>query len=325
MLSKSPRAAQQESFNPYDSIKRQSQIDKQRKELYQKYNSPKIIINDDPIIPNYPIQTTFKKHSTYNMKIVVVGDGGCGKTCLLVSYAQQKFPEIYVPTVFENYVTNVSCPDGKVIELALWDTAGQEEYDRLRPLSYPDVDVLLVCFSLDNLTSLQNVKDTWFPEVSHFCPGIPILLVGTKSDLSGSVDPDLPIQLATDINAIGYIQCSAKTMFNIRTVFNFALNHFQKQKEYQEQLDKSSKKRLSTYLGAGHSRNASNTSNSKRGHFKNASYDSTVLMDAPLAEDEYVSNPYGNFDTSKRYNTEEFAFTRNDKKSKTKRKRCTIL
>lgn len=66
--------------------------------------------------------------------------------------------QAYIPTVFENYVTLVSL-DGKLIELALWDTAGQEEYDRLRPLSYPESDVILIVFSVDFPTSLANVQD----------------------------------------------------------------------------------------------------------------------------------------------------------------------
>lgn len=64
----------------------------------------------------------------------------------------------YVPTVFENYVTQVPF-EGKLVELALWDTAGQEEYDRLRPLSYPESDVILIVFSVDFPTSLSNVQD----------------------------------------------------------------------------------------------------------------------------------------------------------------------
>ncbi|CUM67839.1 uncharacterized protein PRCAT00005547001 [Priceomyces carsonii] len=307
--------------NPYEDLKRKSELEKHRKELFQKYHSPKIIIDDDPIIPKFRTLENSKRHADYNMKLVVVGDGGCGKTCLLVSYVQHKFPEIYVPTVFENYVASVAAPNNKLIELALWDTAGQEEYDRLRPLSYPDADILLICFSLDNITSLQNVKDTWFPEVSHFCPGIPIILVGTKADLHSLIDSDLPIQVATDINAIGYIQCSAKTMFNVKTVFNFALNQFQKQQQMQEQLDKSSKKRLSKVLGGGHTRNQSSTS---RGHNKNTSIASSILLDTPLAEDEYQSNPYGTFSPNK-YNEEEFAFTRKDAGKRKKKRRCIIL
>lgn len=116
----------------------------------------------------------------YSKKIVVVGDGGCGKTCLLISYSQGYFPEVcsatfqmdtantcqkYVPTVFENYITYPTHQSsGKTLELALWDTAGQEEYDRLRPLSYPETDLLFVCFAIDCPNSLDNVLD----KVGHF-------------------------------------------------------------------------------------------------------------------------------------------------------------
>lgn len=66
----------------------------------------------------------------------------------------------YVPTVFENYITHTTHqPSGKTVELALWDTAGQEEYDRLRPLSYPETDLLFVCFAIDCPNSLENVMD----------------------------------------------------------------------------------------------------------------------------------------------------------------------
>ena len=98
-------------------------------------------------------------------KLVIVGDGGCGKTCLLIVFSRDQFPDVYVPTVFENYVADFEV-DGKQVELALWDTAGQEDYDRLRPLSYPDTDIVLLCFAIDAPDSLSNVVDKWYPEVS---------------------------------------------------------------------------------------------------------------------------------------------------------------
>ena len=69
------------------------------------------------------------------------------------------------------------------MEIELWDTAGQEDYDRLRPLSYPDADVILVCFSIDSSDSFRNITDKWVPEVNHFCPNVPVILVGNKMDL----------------------------------------------------------------------------------------------------------------------------------------------
>ncbi|KAG8904076.1 Rho GTPase [Tulasnella sp. 403] len=121
-------------------------------------------------------------------KLVVVGgtlsnlEGGTTRpidTTLVAPFIRQM---AYVPTVFENYVTLIQY-DGKLVELALWDTAGQEEYDRLRPLSYPESDVILIVFSVDFPISLDNVTDKWYPEVSHFCPTTPLILVGTKTDL----------------------------------------------------------------------------------------------------------------------------------------------
>ncbi|ODV96616.1 hypothetical protein PACTADRAFT_30703, partial [Pachysolen tannophilus NRRL Y-2460] len=164
------------------------------------------------------------KKPHHSVKIVVVGDGGCGKTCLLVSYTQGKFPELYVPTIFENYVTELISPNNERVELSLWDTAGQEEYDRLRPLSYPDVDVLLICYSVDSMSSLHNVRDIWYPEVTHFCPGIPIVLVGTKSDLKRSSEiKACSLDVAKNIQCSAHLRCSAKTMKNVANVFNIAL------------------------------------------------------------------------------------------------------
>lgn len=76
------------------------------------------------------------------LKITIVGDGMVGKTCLLITYTQNEFPEEYIPTVFDNHACKIYV-DGKEYSLTLWDTAGQEDYERLRPLSYPNVSIII--------------------------------------------------------------------------------------------------------------------------------------------------------------------------------------
>jgi Ras-related C3 botulinum toxin substrate 1 len=172
-----------------------------------------------------------------NLKCVVVGDGAVGKTCLLISYTTNAFPNEYIPTVFDNYSANVMV-NGKPINLGLWDTAGQEDYDRLRPLSYPQTDVFLVCFSTISPASFENVRSKWYPEIQHHCPGTPILLVGTKSDLRGDqamisqlaskglkmIDKEQALGLAKEIGAAEYHECSALTQEGLKTVFDRAIH-----------------------------------------------------------------------------------------------------
>jgi len=169
------------------------------------------------------------------IKLVVVGDGAVGKTSLLISYATKKFPTEYIPTVFENYTAKMTRETDTIL-LHLWDTAGQEDYDRLRPLSYPSSDVILLCFSTVNKGSFESIKDKWYPEVHHYVPKIPHILVGTKVDLrdSQTADPHTtqyePIQrsegeaLAKGINATTYTEVSAKTRKGLQQVFETAVN-----------------------------------------------------------------------------------------------------
>ncbi|KAL5371668.1 hypothetical protein DPSP01_014093 [Paraphaeosphaeria sporulosa] len=84
--------------------------------------------------------------------------------------------------IFEHYLTGCRV-DGKLVQLALWDTAGREDYKRLRPLSYTKAHVILIGFSVEFLDSLENVKQKWSEEAQERCPGVPIILVGLKKDL----------------------------------------------------------------------------------------------------------------------------------------------
>ncbi|XP_017969592.1 PREDICTED: rac-like GTP-binding protein RAC2 isoform X1 [Theobroma cacao] len=169
------------------------------------------------------------------IKCVTVGDGAVGKTCLLISYTSNTFPTDYVPTVFDNFSANVMV-DGRTVNLGLWDTAGQEDYNRLRPLSYRGADVFLLAFSLISRPSYENVsKKKWVPELRHYAPSVPIVLVGTKLDLredrqfhldypgACTISTEQGLELKKQIGALAYMECSSKTQQNVKAVFDAAI------------------------------------------------------------------------------------------------------
>ncbi|PWN26303.1 putative Rho2-GTP binding protein Rho2 [Jaminaea rosea] len=167
-------------------------------------------------------------------KLVIVGDGACGKTSLLCVFAIGEFPQQYEPTIFENYVAEIRL-DGKPVQLALWDTAGQEEYERLRPLSYAQAHVILIAFSIDTPDSLENVTVKWIEEVRQICgPHVPVILIGCKRDLRDDamargrqldgyfVSQAQGSEVAQQIGARSYYECSALKNEGVDNIFEAA-------------------------------------------------------------------------------------------------------
>ncbi|XP_041621852.1 cell division control protein 42 homolog [Vulpes lagopus] len=138
--------------------------------------------------------------------------------------------------VFDNYAVTVMI-GGEPYTLGLFDTAGQEDYDRLQPLSYPQTAVFLVCFSVVSPSSFENVKEKWVPEITHHCPKTPFLLVGTQIDLRDDpstieklaknkqkpIIPETAEKLARDLKAVKYVECSALTQKGLKNVFDEAI------------------------------------------------------------------------------------------------------
>ncbi|KAF7344902.1 GTP-binding protein rhoA [Mycena venus] len=183
-----------------------------------------------PPQPDSPLlQSTM---SMLRRKLVVVGDGACGKTSLLTVFTHNVFLEI-LPGVIESYVAILEV-SSQLIEFGLWDTLWQDEYDRLRPLAYPDAHVILICFAVDYPVSLDNVRDKvgpgWVPEVRHFGrPDLPFIVVGCKTDLCQDPPVSAAIvateegrELARIVGAHKYMECSAKLGQGVREVFEEA-------------------------------------------------------------------------------------------------------
>mmetsp|Transcript_29388 Transcript_29388/g.49603 ORF Transcript_29388/g.49603 Transcript_29388/m.49603 type:complete len:197 (-) Transcript_29388:435-1025(-) len=180
------------------------------------------------------------------IKSVVVGDGTVGKTCLLISFTSDKYDDTYIPTIFDTYTVNIMV-DGKPFNIGLWDTAGQEEYDRLRPLSYPSTDVFLICYSVNSRVSFNNVKHKWLPELDQYCPpGCARILIGTKADLRTSQEENtasfVPFEeadtLAKERDLDGYFECSALTGKGVKQVFDNAIKCSILRRQKQLELDR---------------------------------------------------------------------------------------
>ena len=183
-------------------------------------------------------------------KIVILGDGACGKTSLLNVFTRGYFPEVYEPTVFENYIHDIFV-DNKHITLSLWDTAGQEEFDRLRSLSYSDTHCIMLCFSVDSRDSLENVKNKWVGEITNNTEGVKLVLVALKCDLRNTehenkaitpnnirqqgnrndgsgqnnnnmISYEEGLAMAKTIGPLRYLECSAKNNKGVNEAFTEA-------------------------------------------------------------------------------------------------------
>jgi len=176
---------------------------------------------------------------TVQRKLVLLGDGACGKTSLLNVFTRGYFPTVYEPTVFENYVHDIFI-DNTHVELSLWDTAGQEEFDRLRSLSYDDTHAIMLCFSVDSPDSLENVESKWVGEIAENCPGVRLVLVALKCDLReqqeadaddvdgahepkrGLIDYKQGLAVAEKVKALRYLECSAMKNRGVNEAFTEA-------------------------------------------------------------------------------------------------------
>ncbi|CCF56187.1 hypothetical protein KAFR_0A07530 [Kazachstania africana CBS 2517] len=295
-----------------------------------------------------------------SIKCVVIGDGAVGKTSLLISYTTGTFPRDYVPTVFDNYTTTISLSNSslsnstpslkshphsleslQLFKLNLWDTAGQEEYDRLRPLSYPQTDIFLICFSVAESNSFKNVTEKWLPELKtnsnienseifKKSGKYPILLVGTKSDLrddtveqkklhlndSDFVSQQVIDKFVKDNLFMGYVETSAATQTGVREVFETAVRFVA------SDMEKPSTKNVQDYINDKKSSPTSNINN-------NSVMTSKPSSSAPQVNKSNQKTSAAKATTSNKkpskFTTNTIAVTDKSSKKSKKKSKCVIF
>ncbi|EJS41983.1 rho5p [Saccharomyces arboricola H-6] len=329
-----------------------------------------------------------------SIKCVIIGDGAVGKTSLLISYTTNSFPTDYVPTVFDNYSTTIAIPtvsvddplgldngngkgeslssesslpstERRLFKINLWDTAGQEDYDRLRPLCYPQTDIFLICFSVSEHASFANVTEKWLPELKQTSNiegtslytklrKYPILLVGTKSDLrddpatqkklqetnSDYVSQEEIDKIVQEHGFMGYTECSAATQAGVREVFERAVRYaiYEPDSGNQKSVNQTLTDELTS--AATNTSETKNIRDSKQQPHHNNSTDSTLPKGALQHEKEALnakSTKKEQKDTfneqAKHKDTKVASKTHHNKQSKTKvrndkkkkKSKCVIL
>lgn len=156
----------------------------------------------------------------YLFKLLLIGDSGVGKSCLLLRFADDTFSESYISTIGVDFKIRTIVVDGKTIKLQIWDTAGQERFRTITSSYYRGAHGIIVVYDITDQASFANVKQ-WLQEIDRYaCDNVSRLLVGNKSDLISkrTVDYNSANEFAANIE-IPFIEASAKSSINVNEAF----------------------------------------------------------------------------------------------------------
>lgn len=153
-------------------------------------------------------------------KLLLIGDSGVGKSCLLLRFADDTYTETYISTIGVDFKIRTIELDGKTIKLQIWDTAGQERFRTITSSYYRGAHGIIVVYDVTDMESFNNVKQ-WLQEIERYaCENVNKLLVGNKSDLTTkkSVDYTTAKEYADSLH-IPFLETSAKNATNVEQAF----------------------------------------------------------------------------------------------------------
>ncbi len=156
----------------------------------------------------------------YLFKILLIGDSGVGKSCLLLRFADETYTESFISTIGVDLKIKTVDLDGKVVKLQIWDTAGQERFRTITSSYYRGAHGIIVVYDITNSDTVVNVKQ-WLHEIDRYAAeNVDILLVGNKSDATTKREVTFE-QGASFAEAAGYsfLETSAKTSINVNEAF----------------------------------------------------------------------------------------------------------
>ncbi|KAL8025639.1 putative small GTP-binding protein [Plasmopara halstedii] len=158
--------------------------------------------------------------SDYLFKLLLIGDSGVGKSCLLLRFADDTYTESYISTIGVDFKIRTIELDGKTIKLQIWDTAGQERFRTITSSYYRGAHGIIVVYDVTDQESFNNVKQ-WLHEIDRYaCENVNKLLVGNKSDLTAKrvVSTDAAKEFAESLG-IEFLETSAKNAANVEKAF----------------------------------------------------------------------------------------------------------
>eukprot|EP01056_Protomagalhaensia_sp_Gyna25_P004116 Protomagalhaensia_sp_Gyna_25__4115@NODE_372_length_3667_cov_82_937431_g286_i0_p2_GENE_NODE_372_length_3667_cov_82_937431_g286_i0NODE_372_length_3667_cov_82_937431_g286_i0_p2_ORF_typecomplete_len212_score37_37Ras/PF00071_22/2_7e65Roc/PF08477_13/1_7e25Arf/PF00025_21/8_4e17MMR_HSR1/PF01926_23/3_4e07Gtr1_RagA/PF04670_12/4_1e07RsgA_GTPase/PF03193_16/1_7RsgA_GTPase/PF03193_16/0_005GTP_EFTU/PF00009_27/8_6e06SRPRB/PF09439_10/9_5e06FeoB_N/PF02421_18/0_00015Dynamin_N/PF00350_23/2_9Dynamin_N/PF00350_23/5_7 len=154
------------------------------------------------------------------LKLVLIGDTGVGKSCLLLRFADDTFTDSYISTIGVDFRFRTIDIDGKIVKLQIWDTAGQERFKTITSAYYRGADGIVIVYDCTNEATFASI-DNWVNEVKKFTDeNVPKILVGCKNDLrdKSQVTEEMISNKAKELG-IDYVETSAKDATNVQEPF----------------------------------------------------------------------------------------------------------